>query len=330
MRITLWFRTLGNRIRSFFAQLGAIVSGWWQGAWTRVTSPFRRAENSESVAPAPWRVRLQQIGAAIRGAFGSIGQWINRVWQMVSSFLGRVLRGTITQPGLTIRKTGVNRSYEYNRDQSEMRQLLTDSANILAIVMGIGAWPYLRQWAIQNLSPLFAPHVWVVAMLVSILPLIIVYQRWQHTRQQRNGVDWDILTLATAFIGFFGVLVAGFRLLATFTPVPFQWASLVCAMIAVVAWLWGETVNLYTLLIRRPYSVSMLLSLSKSLLFLLSGWLILIYVPLVILFAGTIQLESATFLLIIFVAAALLGFLVAAVRYGLNRFRIRLPRFAST
>ena len=118
-------------------------------------------------------------------------------------------------------------------------------------------------------------------------------------------------------------------MLAALTPLALRWATVVCAALATLAWLWGEAVNLYTILIRRPYTLSALLSLSKSLLFLLSGWLILVYLPLVVLWAGTIQLESATFLLVIFVAAALLGLVVASTRYIVDRFQVRLPRFAS-
>ena len=332
MKLFSWFRKVGNRIRTFFVQLGTVVRGWWQGLTARLRRLFRREDKSSSGttdAATTGRSRLDRARGVLRGAVGTVGTVSTRVWQRSAAFGSRVFRGTVTNAGLTIRKIGVKRAFQYNRDPSDLRQLLADWANALAIVAGVGLWPYLRYWSDQHLAPALAPHGWIVALLLAVLPLFVVYRRWQTIRQERHGADWDILTLATAVVGIFGILFALLLLLAALTPLALRWATVVCAALATLAWLWGEAVNLYTILIRRPYTLSALLSLSKSLLFLLSGWLILVYLPLVVLWAGTIQLESATFLLVIFVAAALLGLVVASTRYIVDRFQVRLPRFAA-
>lgn len=347
MFIINWLQTIGKHVRAFFLGLGALVSGWWRGLTARLRAPFRRKQHADitseesgtaSTPPTDTKPtilsRLQQVWASIRRLFarllGPVGDVSRQIWQRLVAFMKRLFRGDTNQPGLTIRKIEIKPIFQYNRDGDELRQLLADIANALLIVVGIGMWPYLRFWAEPTISPALAPHGWLPALLLSMLPLIVVYRRWQYTRQVRSSVDWDVLTMATALIGIFGVIFSIVLLLTAWTSFALQWATVICAALATIAWLWAEAVNLYSILIRRPYTLGTLLSLSKSLLFLLSGWLILVYLPIVLLWAGTIQLESATFLLAIFATTASLGVIAAIARYVVVRFRVRLPNFATS
>ncbi len=306
MKITAWLRNALHTIRNFFIQIRSGTVALWQ-----------------------------RIMDGVRLIWGLARKGFVELWQMLQPFLARVLRQGKTQTGLLIRKIGVKRQYRYNTDPNPLHQPLADIANALAIVIGLGAWPYQRAWFTQTFSgvlAVLAPHYWGLSALLCALPLIVVYLRWQSVRQQSNVVTWDILTLSTGLIGLFLALFAGMLMFAAFTASNVLLATMLCAIIAILAWLWGEGTNAYVILIRRPRPLLALLSLSKSLLFILSGWLILLYLFVVNfdLFGKSIQLESATFLFTLAYTAALIGAVLGLGGYALQRFNIRIPRFAST
>lgn len=337
MKIREWFTNLASGIRSFFARIGAFLLSLW---------PHRRNSNedatvhnsgteTDATAVAPIaadiprrRGWLARLWGRLRQIFSPVSHWAGKIWRLFEPIPVRIFQQGAQQSGLLIRKIGVKQRYRYSLNANPLHQLLTDGANALAVVVGLGSWPYLQAWSAQVLPSLLAPHYWILSAIVCLLPLFVVYLRWQEARQRECASNWDILTIVTGWIGVFGVLFTGTLMIGAFIDATFLVVPLIWVAIATVAWLLGESVNAYTILIRRPYTAATLLMLSKNLLFVLSGWLILVYLPVVQLI-DWIQLESATFLLTILRVAALLALLLSLIHYILQRLNVTLPTFTS-
>lgn len=360
-----WLRNAINAVRSLVLQIGAALGNVWNRARTGLTSRWRRGADTGGRGEAGpqagsgagnwWQkitAALVAVGQRLRtgrlaGVWARVGRWgqglwtglrratqwagrgVVELWQLIRPLFGRLARRGVSQTNLIIRKIGVKRQYRYTLDPSSGHQLLADFALAVAVVVGLGLWPKLQFWSAQNLPAALAPHNWAVSLIAGVLPLIVVYLRWQQARQSASGAAWDLLTLTCAAVGVFVVLFAGVRMFTAVTAIDASFVALGCALIAALLWLAGESTNAYAILIRRPYRPAAIASLAKSLFFILSGWLVWVYLLIVHLLAN-IQLDSADFLAGLFGAAAGIGLLIALGLYLISRFSLRLPNLAST